>query len=70
MMTALPDINDPRVWRERAAKIRALAATVPSAETRKAMALIADQYERAAEGCEHRLIGSGSPSAGARAPDW
>ncbi len=49
MPPLLSRLNDPQLWRERAAKIRRMAESVSDAETRKVMVLIADRYERMAE---------------------
>jgi hypothetical protein len=42
-------INDPRHWRDRAAAMRALAATMKDAETIAIMNRLANDYDRLAE---------------------
>jgi hypothetical protein len=54
-------INDPKHWRDRAAEMRALAATMKDAETIAVMYRLADDYDRLAERADVRSDGGKAP---------
>ena len=51
-------INDPQHWRERAAEMREMAGGVTDNEAKKAMLVIARQYQRLAERADQRSDGN------------
>jgi hypothetical protein len=48
------DIDDPQHWRDAAAEIRRIIAEAATAETKRAMSRIAEQYEHLAERTAHK----------------
>ena len=56
------NINDPKHWRDRAAAMRALAATMKDAEVILIMNRLADDYDKLAERAEQRARKKSDPS--------
>jgi hypothetical protein len=54
-------VNDPKHWRDRAAAMRALAATMKDAETIAIMHRLADDYDKLADRAEKRATGGVPP---------
>jgi hypothetical protein len=53
--------NDPKHWRDRAAQMRAIAATMKDAETIEIMYRLADDYDKLAERAVVRSDGKVPP---------
>jgi hypothetical protein len=51
-------INDPKHWRDRAAAMRALAATMKDPETMAIMCRLADDYDTLADRAAQRQAGT------------
>jgi hypothetical protein len=57
------NVHNPKHWRERAAAMRALAATMKDAETISIMLRLADDYDQLAERAATRADGQRVPSS-------
>jgi hypothetical protein len=58
---ALSSVNDPKHWRDRAAEMRAIAATMKDTETIAIMNRLADDYDKLAERAAIRSDGGVPP---------
>jgi hypothetical protein len=63
------NVHHPKHWRERAAAMRALAATMKDAETISIMLRLADDYDQLAERAATRADGRCVPSSRNRIPE-
>ena len=54
-------INDPKLWRHRAAEARAMAETLTDPETKQQMLKVAADYEKLAKRAEERSAGVERP---------